>query len=232
MWLDTTGQADLIQMEPAGIRAGAQQIVNGVIQGADAMGIHFNAIGTADASFCLCDPWESSVPGLVEEAAALGGEVISAFHAYLANTTDAVMRANQLLADQAQASAVAGVGPGADTSFSALLAQAIVNDANNRAASVWLDGPAPTSQVDLLLAMQGQGGGGGSLGLTLTSMIDDSNNDAIKTWLAPDGTSYIGADDYGRDQYKDRQGDVGTMSEIHRDENDYNNNNDFDDYDV
>jgi hypothetical protein len=236
MWLDAGdgagNTAGFIEMDPPGIRAGAQQIVNGVIRGADAMGIHFNAIGTANSSYCLCDPWDSSVPGLVEEAEALGTEVIAAFNAWLVSTTDAVMRANQLTADQTQVATIGGVGTGPDAGFGALLAQALVNDSNNRAAAVWLDGPAPTSQVDLLMAMQGMGGGGGNLGLALTSMMNDANNDAIKTWLAPDGTSYIGNDDYGQDLYKDRGGDVGTLSDIHRDTYDDNYNNDTYDYDV
>ncbi|MBF4766780.1 hypothetical protein ISU10_03240 [Nocardioides agariphilus] len=238
MWLDsgdgTVDGGGLIEMDPAGIRAGAQQIVNGVLRGADAMGIHFNDIGTPGASYCVCDLWDSSVPGLVDEAGALGAEVIAAFHAWLVSTTDAMARANQLAADQAQATAmtvsVIG-GPNAGLGFGGLLAGAIVNDANNRAASVWLDGPAPASQVDLLMAMQNGSVNSGNIGLTLSSMMSDANNEANKVWLAPEGTSYIGGDDYGRDLYKDNQGDVGTLSDIHRDTYDDNHNSSYD-YDV
>ena len=235
MWLEpgdgAVDGAGLIEMDPADIRAGALQIVNGVMRGADAMGIHFNAIGTPGASYCVCDVWDSSVPGLVDEAEALGNEVVAAFSAWLVSTTDAVMRANQLAADQAQAAEISVVG-GPDASYATLLAQALVNDANNRAAAVWLDGPAPASQVDLLMAMQNGGVNSGNLGLNLSTMMSDANSDAAKVWLAPEGTSYVGADDYGRDQYKDRQGDVGSLSEIHRDTYDDNNNGSYDDNDV
>ncbi len=242
MWLNTTG-GDLIEMDPATVAATSQQVVAQIVRGADAMGIHFNGLGTAAPSYCLCDPWDSSVPGLLDEVVALGDAVIGAFNEYAAATNELLGRARQLQADQAQVSAGPGLAAGGvDPSFGALLAQAIVNDSNNAAIGTWLGTRPSTSQVDILLAMQNQGGAGvgagglgfGGLGIggTLAPITADANDHAAKVWLAPDGTSYAGKDDGGRDLYRDRQGDVGHINDIRRDTYDYNNNRDDRDYEV
>lgn len=228
MWLDTTG-GDLIEMDPATVTAASQQVVAQILRGADAMGIHFNGLGTTSASYCLCDPWDSSVPGLLDEAVALGDAVIAAFTAYAAAMNEILVRAAQLQSDQEQVVGEPGLGGGVDPSFGALLAQAIVNDSNNAAISTWLGSRPGTSQVDILLAMQSQGGLGAA---GIGSLAADTNDYGVKVWLAPDGTSYAGKDDSGRDLYRDRQGDLGTLSNVHRDRRDYNNNGSYDDYDV
>jgi hypothetical protein len=242
MWLEPSADGDLIQMDTGTVRTVALQIVNQVIRGADAMGIHFNNLGTANTSTCLCDVWESSIPGLIDEVGALGEAVVVAFHDYLAATNDALARASRLEADQAQAAASSGLGAGSgpttDGGFGALLAQAIVNDANNANIATWVGGGSGTSQVEILLAMQNQGGAGlgtgfgTAFGPNLGSIAADSNDAMAKTWLAPDGTSYAGQDDSGRDLYKDRYGDTGTMSQIHRDKYDENDNGSVDDNDI
>lgn len=234
MWLDTSAEGDLIQMDTGTVKTVALQIVNQVIRGCDVMGIHFNDLGSASPSTCLCDVWDSSIPGFTEEVGALGQAVITAFNDYLSATTDAVGRAARLEADQAQVAASTGLtgmsGVSGDASFNALLAQAIINDGNNAAVATWVGGGTGTSQVDLLLAMQGQGGGGGNIDATLAQMNLDSQTDGIDVWLAPEGTSFVGHDDSGAKLYEDDYGNSGTLSDMHRDTYDTNNNGSEDDY--
>ena len=233
MWLDTSAEGDLIQMDTGTVKTVAQQIVNQVIRGCDAMGIHFSNLGSTNASACLCDVWDSSIPGFTEEAGALGAEVLTAFNNYLSATTDAVRRAAQLEADQAQLAAISEVGTvggvPSDGSFGALLAQAIVNDSNNANIATWVGGGTGTSQVDLLMAMQNQEGT--NIDATLSQMTIDANNDMAKVWLAPDGTSYEGQNDSGEDLYSSG-GHTGTLGDIHRDTYDDNYNGSSDDYTI
>jgi len=231
MWLDDSTQGDLIQMDTLTVKTGAYAIANQVVRGADAMGIHFN-LDTANPAACICDLWDSSIPGFTEEAGALGQAVINAFHAYLSVTLDAVTRAVQLEADQAQIAASSGLsGTSANADFGVLLAQAIVNDGNNRAIGTWLGSTPGTSQVEILLAMQGQGGGGGgNIDVALNQIAIDAENNANKVWLAPTGMSYAGENESGQDTYTNRMGETKTNSEIQRDDYDENNNGDDDDY--
>lgn len=234
MWLDTSAEGDLIQMDTGTVKTVALQIVNQVIRGADVMGIHFNNLGSANASTCLCDIWDSSIPGFTEEVGALGEAVIAAFNNYLTATTDAVRRAAQLEADQAQVAASSGLGtvanvPG-DGSFGALLAQAIVNDSNNANIATWVGGGTPTSQVDLLMAMNNPGGAT-NIDATLANITMEANENFAKVWLAPEGTSYAGQDDSGQDLYSSG-GNTGTLGDIHRDTYDENYNGQDDDYTV
>ena len=230
MWLDTSLDGTYIQMDLGTIDSARVQIANQVIRAADTMGIHFN-LEVGNPAFCLCDNWDSSVAQFNEEAAALGSAVIDALHGYTSATLDTVMRAQQLAADQQQVTASPALGGGTDADFGSMLAQAIINDGNNRAIGTWLDSTPGTSQVDILLAMQGAGGsGGGNVDVALSQIGFDAENNANKVWLAPTGMSYSGQDESGRDTYTNRMGETKTNSEITRDDYDDNNNGSSDDY--
>ena len=75
---DASSQGDLIEMDTLTVRNVALTIVNQVVRGADAMGIHFD-LQTPNAAACICDVWDSTIPGVTEEAGALGEAVIKAF---------------------------------------------------------------------------------------------------------------------------------------------------------
>lgn len=212
-----TTSTDLIEMDTAGVRDSGTTILAQALRAADAMGIHFESLGSTSASVRLCDLWDSSIPGLTEELGRLGDEVLTAVTAALAATNEVLLRANQLEADQARVAASSGITTVSMPGFVLGATEA--------------PGPFATTFPGFLLGPSGPASSYGSLvpgiapGSASGALL--GSNSFIDNLLAPDGTDFVGRDSSGQKIFEDDFGREGTLGQMHRDTTDRDRDGDL-----